>query len=135
MPNAITTHTIVNGTRNLILSLNMVADGTGNETDTTLIDLNDYVLEPGLRVPRDFAVKKISGLTGAGTTVKFFFGADSFPSRLFYETIADRPFEQEWVGGLITGQANTDLTIRYSTIGFDANLDVINLNIWIKKKY
>ena len=137
MSNSITAHTIVNGTRNLILQFNMVADGTGNESDTTLIDLNEYVEEPGLRLPRDFTIKKISGLTSAGCSVKFFFGSNTAPNRLFYETVTDRPFEEDWSasGGLPSLQSDTDLTIRFSTIGFDANLDVINVNIWIKKKY
>ena len=137
MSNSITGHTILNGPRNLILAFNLIADGSGNESAAKLIDLNDYLEEPGAKVPRDFKVQKISGLTGSGTTVRFLFGSKTEDNRLFYETVADRSFEQDWSedGGLSTGVPDTDLTVRFTTVGFDANLDVINLNIWIKKKY
>ena len=137
MANSTTAHTIINGTRNLILAFNLVADGSGNETAAKLIDLNDYLGEPGTRVPRDFRVMKLSGLTSTGCSVKFFFGSKTEDNRLLYETITDRPFEEDWSndGGIITGVPDTDLTIRFSTVGFDTDLDVINLNIWIKKKY
>lgn len=137
MANSITAHTIQNGSRNLILAFNMVADGSGNESVAKLIDLNDYLEESNSATIRDFAVKKISGLTSAGCSVKFFFGSKTEDNRLFYETVTDRPFSEDWSneGGISTGVPDTDLTIRFSTVGFDTALDVINLNIWIKKKY
>ncbi len=137
MANSITAHTIQNGSRNLILAFNLVADGSGEESAAKLIDLNNYLGDPGLRVPRDFRVMKLSGLTGAGCSVKFFFGSKTEDNRLFYETVTDRPFSEDWSndGGIVTGVPDTDLTIRFSTVGFGDNLDVINLNIWIKKKY
>ncbi len=135
--NSITAHTIVNGTRNLILQFNIVADGSGNYSDVKLLDLNDYAGEPA-KVPDDFKVMKVSGMNGVGTSLKLFFGAkDGGPNRLFYESIVDRDFAQDWsdIGGLTTGQANTDLTVRISTVGFNADLDTISLTLWIKKKY
>ena len=140
MANAITAHTIVNGTRNLILQFNMVADGTGELSDFPLLDLNNYLEEPGLRVPSDFKVIKVSGRTSIACSFKLFFGAPA-ANRLFFEaplaTDVLSDFSQDWsdIGGLITGQPNTDLTVRITTSGFAANNDSLSLVIWIKKKY
>ena len=135
MANAITAHTINNGARNLIIQYNLVADGSGNYSDFTLLDLNEYLEEPRLEVPTDFKVMALSDRNGVGTTFKLFFGSGA--SRLFFESIPDRDFNEDWTreGGLITGVANTDLTVRMSTIGFDANLDTISLKLSIKKKF
>lgn len=141
MANAITAHTIVNGTRNLILQFNMVGDGSGELSNYTLIDLNDYLEESGLRVPSDFKVMKVSGNSSIACSFKLFFGASAGENRLFFEqpltTAEAAPFGVDYsdVGGLISGQAATDLTVRITTLGFGAANDSISLNIWIKKKY
>ena len=142
MANAITAHTIVNGTRNLILQFNMVGDGSGELTDWTLIDLNDYVQEGGGRIPDDFKVIKVTGRASIAASFKLFFGAKGGgDNRLFFEgplaTDVGGDFIQDWsnIGGLISGQPNTDQTVRITTSGFNASNDSISLNIWIKKKY
>ena len=141
MPNAITAHTIVNGTRNLILQFNMVGDGSGELSDYTLIDLNNYLEEPGLRVPSDFKIQKVSGRASIAVSFKLFFGASAGANRLFFEgplsADTEGDFTQDWsnVGGLISGQADTDLTIRITTSGFNAANDSLSLSIWLKKKY
>jgi len=140
--NAITAHTIVNGTRNLILQFNMVGDGSAELTDYILIDFNNYVEEPGLRVPSDFKVIKLNGRASVACSFKLFFGSAAPGSnKLFFEgpsaTDVGGDFIQDWsdIGGLITGQADTDLTVRITTSGFNANNDSLSLAIWLKKKY
>ena len=141
MANAITAHTILNGTRNLVLQFNMVGDGSGELSDYTLIDLNNYLEEPGLRVPSDFKVMKVSGWASIACSFKLFFGATATANRLFFEgplaTDIGGVLAQDWsdIGGLITGQADTDLTVRITTSGFNAADDSLSLSIWLKKKY
>ena len=146
MANAITAHTIENGARKLILQFNAVADGSGELTDYTLIDLNDYVGDGAqaygnFKVPTDFAVMKVSGNASLAVSFKLFFGAQAGTNRLFFEnpltTDVAAPFENDWsdIGGLATGQPNTDLTVRITTSGFGSNNDMFFLVVWIKKKY
>ncbi len=141
MANSITGHTIENGTRNLILQFNMVGDGSGELSDYTLIDLNNYLEEPGLRVPSDFKIQKVSGRASIACSFKLFFGSNSTSNRLFFEgplsADTEGDFAQDWsdVGGLISGQADTDLTVRITTAGFGAADDSLSLLIEIKKKY
>ncbi len=141
MANAITAHTIENGTRNFIIQFNMVGDGSGELSDYTLIDLNNYLEEPGLRVPSDFKVMKVSGRSSIACSFKLFFGSKSATNRLFFESPlasdVSGDFIQDWsdVAGLISGQADTDLTVRITTSGFGASDDSLSLLIKIKKKY
>ena len=50
MPNAITTQTLVDGERNVVIKINVVGDGSGEESETVLFD--------------------VSALSGAPATVK-----------------------------------------------------------------
>ena len=134
MANAITAHTIVNGTRNLILQFNIVADGTGNYSDFELLKVTDYTNE-GQLDPNNFKVVKVAGRNGVGTTFQLHFGDDGGGHKLFFESTADNEFYEEWdEGGLSTKLANPDMTVRITTTGFDVDADTLSLIIWIKKK-
>ena len=134
MANTITAHTIVNGTRNLILQFNIVADGSGNYSDFALLDVTDYTGDDA-RQPNNFKVMKVAGRNGVGTSFKLKFGDSSGGHRLFFESIADNEFYEEWEdGGLSTLLADPDMTVRITTAGFDATADTISLIIWLKKK-
>ena len=134
MPNAITSHTIVNGSRNLILQFNIVADGSGNYSDFSLLNVLDYVNE-GEPVPNNFKVIKVAGRNGAGTSFQLLFGESSGSHKLFFESTRDNEFYEEWEeGGLSPLLADPDMSVRITTIGFDASADTISLIIWIKKK-
>ena len=130
MANAITAHTIVNGSRNLILHFNLVADGTGNYSDFELLKVTDYTNEP-MRDPNNFKVMKAAGRNGVGTSFQLKFGDTTSDHRLFFESQADEQFSAEWDGGLSTLTPNTDMTVRITTLGFDASADTINFTIWI----
>jgi len=134
MSNTITAHTIVNGSRNLILQFNIVADGSGNYSDFALLDITDYTGDD-VRQPNNYKVVKVSGRNGVGTSFKLKFGDTGGSHKLFFESIADNEFYDEWEdGGLSPLLANPDMTIRMTTAGFDATDDTISLNIWLKKK-
>ena len=133
--NAITAHTIINGSRNLIIQFNLVADGTGNWTDYELLDITDYTGDD-TRQPNNYKVVKVSGRNGVGTTFKLKFGDTGGEHKLFFESVRDSEFYEEWLddGGLSPTLANPDMTIRMSTLGFDADADTISVTIWLKKK-
>ena len=134
MANTITAHTIVNGTRNLILQFNIVADGSGNYSDFALLDITNYTGNDA-RQPNNYKVMKVAGRNGVGTSFKLKFGDSGSAHKLFFESIADNEFYEEWEdGGLSPLLANPDMTIRLTTTGFDATDDTISLIIWLKKK-
>ncbi len=134
MANTITAHTIVNGTRNLIVQFNIVADGTGNYSDFTLLDITNYTGDDA-RQPNNYKVMKVAGRNGVGTSFKLKFGDSGSAHKLFFESIADNEFYEEWEdGGLSTLLPNPDMTVRITTTGFDATADTISLIIWLKKK-
>ncbi len=134
MANQITAHTIVNGSRNLILQFNMVADGSGDFSDFPLVNVLDYTGDDR-RQPNNFKIVKISGRNGSGTTFQLSFGNSAGPNRLFFESTRDNEYYEEWDdGGLSTLLANPDMTLRMTTIGFDASGDNISVILWLKKK-
>lgn len=132
MANTITAHTVENGPRNLIVQYNIVADGSGDYSDYTLLDITDYTGEDQYQ-PDDFKVCCVSGRNGVGTSFQLHFGAPS-GNRLFFESTTDDSFEQSWPGGLSSLLPDTDLTVRLTTSGFDAASDTITLQIHTKKK-
>ncbi len=134
MANTITAHTIVNGTRNLILQFNIVADGSGNYSDFALLDITDYTNESQLD-PNNYKVMKVAGRNGVGTTFKLKFGDTGGSHKLFFESTRDNEFYEEWdQGGLSPLLANPDMTVRISTTGFNASNDTISVTLWLKKK-
>ena len=134
MANAITAHTIMNGSRNLIIQFNIVADGSGNFSDYTLLDITDYTGGDQVQ-PNNYKVMKVNGSNGVGTSFKLKFGNTAGTHKLFFESTADNEFYEEWEqGGLSPTLADPDMTIRMTTLGFDASADTISLTIWLKKK-
>ncbi len=139
MAHTITGHTIVNGSRNLIVQFNIQSDGaSGQYADFELLDLNDYTGEDS-RVSNDLAVKKVtfSGSVAAAAELKF--GSDGNDHKTFFlspiNTTQGSDIEQEWEGGLSTLLANPDLTIRITSLGLDASGDWITIVLWLKKKF
>ncbi len=48
MANTITKHTLVDGQRNLVVNVHVIGDGSGDETDTQLLDISAFVNAPAL---------------------------------------------------------------------------------------
>jgi len=133
MANAITAHTIANGPRNLILQYNIVADGSGDESNLKLLDVTDYT-GADQNASDDFKVIKVSGRNGVGTSFQLLFGSAGENNRLFFESTTDDSFDESWTGGLSTLVSDTDMSVRLTTSGFDASGDTITLKIHLQKK-
>ena len=135
MTNAITAHTMINGSRNLVLQFNVIADGSGDYSDYPLVDITDYT-GADQKQPNNYKVMKISGRNGVDTSFKLKFGNTAGDHKLFFESTTDNEFYENWTGGggLSPLLADPDMTIRISTTNFDAANDTISLTIWLKKK-
>ena len=134
MANTITAHTVQNGSRNLILQFNIVADGTGEYSAFELLNILDYTNE-SQKDPNNYKIIKVLGRNGNGTTFQLLFGNTGGAHKLFFESTRDNEFYEEWSeGGLSPLLANPDMTIRMTTTGFDASADTISITIWIQKK-
>ena len=134
MAHSTTAHTIINGSRNLIVQYNIVSDGSADYSDFALLDVTDYTGDD-LRQANNFAVKKVTSTTSDGCEFKLKFGDSVGNHRLFFETLSADKTNEAWDdGGLTTGLATTDMTVRITTVGFDASGDAITVTLWIKKK-
>ncbi len=134
MANNITAHTIQNGSRNLIVQFNIVADGSGDYSDFPLLDVTSYTNE-SQKDPTNYKIIKVLGRNGSGTTLQLKFGEGNGDHKLFFESTRDNEFYEEWSeGGLSPLLANPDLTIRITTTGFDTSADTISVTIWLQKK-
>ena len=139
MAHTITAHTIVNGSRNLIVKYNIQSDGaSGQYSDYELLNLDDYTGEDG-KVSNTFKVQKVTGATSVGAGIELKFG-DSFENhRTFFlspiNTADGWSFNEEWEGGLAPLLANSDNSIRLTSLGLDATGDWITITLWVKKKF
>ena len=135
MAHKITAHTIVNGSRNLIVQFNIESDGaSGQYSDYTLLDITDYTGDDQTQ-PNNYKVVKVTGRNGVGTSFQLKFGDTGGEHKLFFESTADNEYYEEWEdGGLSPLLANPDMTIRITTLGFDVAADTISVTIWLKKK-
>ncbi|KKK73698.1 hypothetical protein LCGC14_2891210, partial [marine sediment metagenome] len=103
-------------------------------SDFALLDVTNYTGDDA-RQPNNYKVMKVAGRNGVGTSFKLKFGDSGGSHKLFFESIADNEFYEEWEdGGLSPLLANPDMTVRLTTTGFDATDDTISLIIWLKKK-
>lgn len=132
MANTLTYHTIINGSRNLVLHISMLADGSGNLSNYPLINVSDYINE-GERIANSYSVMKIAGRTSVGATLQLKFGSTVGNHVKFFESTAENEFCAEWPS-LTPTHPDKDMIIRATTVGFDAAADAIDLTIWLKKK-
>lgn len=119
MANTITKTTLLNGPRNLVVLVNVLGDGSGEETNLLLIDRSSYVNDgddAGVAV----AVDKIEGnLGGFAATLSF----DATTDLPFASLPNGYPFCYEWekVGGVNSGLsgagANGDILLTTSGLG------------------
>ncbi len=141
MSHTITGHTILNGSRNLVVQFNIQSDGvSGQYADFNLLDISDYTGgDSPARRANAFDVKKISGSTSVGAGIELKFGDTGGDHKTFFlspiNTTQGWDFHEEWVGGLSPLLANSDGTIRITSLGLDASGDWITVVLWLKKKY
>ena len=140
MSHTITGHTILNGSRNLIVQFNIQSDGaSGQYSDFELLDLDDYTGNDSPPKANSYSIKKISGASSVGAGVELKFGDQAESHKTFFlspiNTTDGWNFTEEWFGGLAPLLANSDRTIRLTSLGLDASGDWITIVIWLKKKY
>lgn len=119
MANTITKTTLEDGVRNLVVLVNISGDGSGEETNTVLIDRSAFAPTAGLKL----AVEKIEGnLSGFTAVLSFDADADL--------VIAQLPADQfcyDWndIGGIASPKAgagyNGDLLISTASLGAGDN--------------
>ena len=115
MSNDITIQTLVNGPRNLVLKINIDADGSGEEVATTLVDVSAY---DATKVRID---KIQSALIGFSMSLLW----DATSNKLFM-TVPDYQFNQYYknFGGL-TNNAGAGVTgdVVFTTTGLTSASD------------
>ena len=98
MANDITAHTMIEGSRNLVIQYNIVADGTGNYSDYELLDVTDYT-GADQKQPNNYKVVKVSGRNGVGTTFTLKFGDLGYQASL-------PPWAEMAPNSIMTGEAD-----------------------------
>lgn len=118
MANTISTQTLHDGYRNLITKTDIIGDGSGDESATTLIDISTFASIPGAGAPTGFTIQSICS-TIEGFTVRLLWNADTDTEAIMIgQGENDLCFEK--IGGL-TNDAGTgvngDLNITTTDLG------------------
>lgn len=115
MANTITKTTILDGPKNLVILVNIVGDGSGEETNTVLVDRSAFVPTDGL----ELNVRRISGYQTGFTSVLSF---DASTDLVFAHLPADY-FDYDWCrfGGVSSNKSGTgaigDILLTTSSLG------------------
>lgn len=128
MSNTITKTTLVNGQRNLIQLINIEGDGSGEETNTVLVDRSAFT-----PVGTEIVVEKIEGLV-VGATIDLIFDAST---DLVFARLPDGDwFSHRWdkFGGVSSNRAGTGANgdILFTTSGL-GNGDVATFILGMRK--
>jgi hypothetical protein len=116
MANTISKTTIEDGPRNLVQLVNIVGDGSGDESSTLLVDRSAFTPTTGTKTVVDRIEGHLSGFTAA---LSFDASADLTVARL----PDGHPFEFDWkrVGGVASTKAGTgangDILITTTSLG------------------
>jgi hypothetical protein len=116
MANTITKTTLEDGVRNLVVLVTIVGDGSGEETNTVLIDRSDYAPTSGTKL----VVEKLDGLLTAFSARLIF---DATTDLVFAHLPADDMFAYDWtnIGGIGSPKAgagyNGDILVTTSSLG------------------
>lgn len=116
MANTITKTTLIDGPRNLVQLINIVGDGSGEESATVLVDRSAFVPADGTEI----VVEKIEGLL-SGFSASLLFDAST---DLTFARLPDGDwFCHDWcnIGGVSSSKAGTgatgDVLITTSSLG------------------
>ena len=114
MANTITSQTLLDGPRNLVVKVKITGDGSGEESDTDLVDISDFTGPPG-----EVSIEKIkSSLVGFST--KLSWNATTNVDALDLP-VGENHMDFTPYGGL-TNNAGTGVNgdILFSTVGLGA---------------
>lgn len=115
MANTITKTTVVNGENNLVQIINILGDGSGEETNTLLVDRSAFAPLAGTALIVDKIEGYLSGFTAA-------LSFDASTDLIFARLPADQ-FCYDWqsFGGIHSGKAgagaNGDILISTASLG------------------
>lgn len=115
MANTITKTTLIDGPRNLVQLINIVGDGSGEESNTLLVDRSGFTPTDGT----ELVVEKIEGYLSAFTAALSF---DATTDLVFARLPADW-FCYDWqkIGGVSSNKAGTgsngDILLTTSSLG------------------
>lgn len=127
MANIVTTQTLVDGSRNLVVHVAVVGDGSGEEIDTVIVDASSFT-PAGI----DYKLMKINGGADGCSAI---LGWDADTIIPFLNLPADHSHFADYtdIGGLINnaGVGKTgDVLIITRSLG---SLDSIFITMWFKK--
>lgn len=127
MANTITRQTLIDGPRNLVVKVHILGDASGDETNTSLIDVSTYAGAPD-RV-------RIDRITWSGDVFDVHMHWDATANVDILTLASGQPIDQKYdgFGGLINN-AGTGVTgdILFSTVGLGAEEGTIILEM-VKK--
>lgn len=116
MPNTITKTTIIDGARNLVVLVNIVGDGSGEETNTSLVDRSAFAPTDGTET----VVEKVEGLaSGFVATLSF----DATTDLVFVRMPDGDEVQHDWCcfGGVSSNKAGAgatgDILLTTSSLG------------------
>jgi len=130
MPNTISRVTLIDGPVNLVQLINILGDGSGEESDTILVDRSTFA--PTNEI--ELIVEKIEGLCNAFTATLEFDGTTDLP---FVRLPADNWFCHDWhaIGGVSSNKvgagATGDILLTTASLGIG---DAATFYLHMRKK-
>jgi hypothetical protein len=130
MPNQLTERVLIDGSRHLALILRIFSDGSGNDTNRPILNINGYN-NPDPWKPA-ISIKRIDGHTGAGTTGFLSFYEDG--DEPFYQLPTNEDTQRElYPTSGIVSPGDWDGKIYLTSTGADASGDYIEIRMIVKK--
>lgn len=133
MANTISKQTVLDGERNLAVKIDILGDGSGDETATLLIDISSYTASFTQGVPTSFKINRIQS-TLEGFTARLLWDANT--PVVAYDLPQSHTIQKfERVGGLINN-AGTGVTgdLKITTSGLGSG-DAGSILLEMVKKY
>lgn len=133
MANTFSLQTIHDGKRNLVVQLDIVGDGSGEESATLFIDISTYASDPRRGAPTGCKIEKIKA-TLEGFAAKLLWDATTdVEAFLLGQTPTDMRFTH---GGGLVNNAGSGKTgdIRITTVGLGSG-DQGTIILYLRKTY
>ncbi len=134
MANAITAQTIHDGPRNLVIKTYVVADGSGQESDTVIVNVSDFNDSVGAELARVRIMKVEASMTGAWSAQLLWDATTNVEIITIPGDVSDFNRDYSSHGG-IPNNAGTGITgdILWSTLTL-ASADEGHITLYMKKQ-
>lgn len=130
MANTITKTTLIDGPRNLVILVNILGDGSGEESATTLVDRSAFAPTDGTEI----VVEKIEGYLASHTIALAF---DATADLVFARLPSDDYFCFDWckIGGVSSNKAGAGAVgdIVFTTAGLGSG-DAATFYLHLRKQ-